>query len=46
MTGGTAARRVSVDLAGTRELVLIVIDAGDGAAYDHADWADLQASCN
>ena len=46
MTGGTAARRVSVDLAGTSELVLIVTDAGDGAAYDHADWADLQASCN
>jgi alpha-galactosidase len=46
MTGGAAARSISVDLNGAAELALVVTDAGDGAAYDHADWADLRASCN
>ena len=45
ITGGTPARSVSVDLTGVSELALIVTDAGDGPAYDHADWANLQASC-
>jgi hypothetical protein len=36
----TPAKRVSVPLAGACELRLVVEDAGDGNACDHADWAD------
>jgi alpha-galactosidase len=46
ITGSTAARSVSVDVTGARELALIVTDADDGPYYDHADWAQLQATCN
>ena len=38
--GGQAAVPVGVDLAGARELVLRVFDAGDGESYDQADWAE------
>ena len=31
---------VRVDLHGATEFVLRVLDAGDGTAYDQADWAD------
>jgi alpha-galactosidase len=31
---------VQVELHGTTEFVLRVLDAGDGPAYDQADWAD------
>jgi hypothetical protein len=34
------AKRVSVALTGISELKLVVTDAGDGIACDHADWAD------
>jgi len=40
MRPATPARRVSVSLAGVRELKLIATDAGDGRDYDHADWAE------
>jgi alpha-galactosidase len=36
------AATVDVKLDGIRTLVLIVRDAGDGTAFDHADWADAQ----
>ncbi len=46
VTGATPPRSVLVNLAGAAEVALIVTDAGDGPAFDHADWADLRASCN
>ncbi len=42
MRGDTPARRVSVALAGVRELKLVVTDAGDGNKDDYADWADAR----
>src|SRR5207245_8541255 len=40
--GGDAAARVSLSVAGAHELRLVVIDDGDGLAFDHADWANAQ----
>jgi alpha-galactosidase len=40
MKGGDPAKAVSVDLTGVKLLILTVGEAGDGIAYDHADWAD------
>ena len=37
---------LSVNLAGKNELALIVGDAGDGTASDHADWANALLTCN
>ncbi|HTJ79435.1 MAG TPA: NPCBM/NEW2 domain-containing protein [Rariglobus sp.] len=37
---GDAAKKADVSLKGIRVLSLEVTDAGDGIAYDHADWAD------
>lgn len=42
MTGATAAKRISVNVAGRKELWLVVTDAGDGRPYDHANWADAR----
>ena len=42
MRAGDAARDCEVDLAGVKSLVLEVSDAGDGANWDHADWADAK----
>src|SRR5690349_247303 len=36
---GDAAKEVSVPLAGVKQLLLLVEDAGDGISCDHADWA-------
>jgi hypothetical protein len=36
----TPAKRVRVPLTGASELQLVVTDAGDGIACDHADWAE------
>lgn len=36
------ARSVNVDLKGFVYLDLIVSDAGDGMAYDHADWCEAR----
>jgi glucose/arabinose dehydrogenase len=46
MTGTTASQNVSVSVTGAAELALIVTDAGDGVAYDHADWADARVVCS
>lgn len=40
MTRASAARQVSVSLAGAQVLSLVVTDAGDGITWDHANWAD------
>jgi hypothetical protein len=45
MTGVSASKSVSVSIAGASQLRLVVTDAGDGAAYDHADWADARLGC-
>ena len=40
LRAGDAAKLCAVDLSGVKNLVLKVADAGDGEAWDHADWAD------
>lgn len=42
MVGGTPAKEASLDLRGIKTLLLQVTDAGDGVAYDHANWADAR----
>lgn len=39
MRGGDAAKVLSADLTGAKQLLLKVTDAGDGNSHDHADWA-------
>ncbi|MBL8210688.1 MAG: NPCBM/NEW2 domain-containing protein [Bryobacterales bacterium] len=46
MTGNSNTLSVNVDLTGRNELRLIVNDAGNGIAYDHADWANARIRCN
>jgi hypothetical protein len=45
LTGASETRAVSVSLAGKSELRLIVTNAGDGDAFDHADWARPILTC-
>lgn len=42
MRTNTPAKTMSVDLRGAKTLLLNVTDAGDGGAYDHADWAEAR----
>jgi hypothetical protein len=44
VTGSTATRTVSVNVAGKRELVLTVVSSPSRKA-DHADWADARVTC-
>ena len=44
--GGDDAREVQVNLAGARELVLVVSDAGDGISFDQSDWGEASISMN
>jgi len=37
---GDEARQADVDLAGVKTGILLVDSAGDGIAYDHANWAE------
>ena len=39
LTGKSPVRHASVDVTGKNQLKLVVTDGGDGASYDHADWA-------
>lgn len=39
MTGDSATKSISVDVAGRRDVQLVVTDGGDGNYHDHADWA-------
>jgi alpha-galactosidase len=39
---GQPAQPVDLEVKGRERLVLVVSDAGDGASYDHADWADAR----
>jgi glucose/arabinose dehydrogenase len=45
MTATSATKPLTVDLTGKTTLQLVVTDGGDGADYDHADWADAQITC-
>lgn len=45
MTGASATRHLDVNIGGAGEVRLVVTDAGDGRAYDHADWANPSLSC-
>jgi alpha-galactosidase len=42
MRANEAAKTFTVELAGVKTLLLEVSDAGDGNAFDHADWADAK----
>jgi alpha-galactosidase len=39
MRGGQEAKLISVDVAGVKQMTLIVSGDTDGINYDHADWA-------
>ena len=45
LTGSSPGVPVSISVNGFNELALIVSDAGNGAAYDHADWANASVTC-
>ncbi len=40
MRGDSETKKVSIDVTGRHELRLVMTDAGDGADYDHAGWAN------
>jgi len=40
--GLAAAKQFSISVAGVQQLRLVVTSAGDGDAYDHADWANAR----
>jgi RHS repeat-associated protein len=42
MTPTSPTKTVNVNVAGKRELKLVVTQAGDGPTWDHADWADAR----
>ncbi len=46
VSGSSAAKNISVNLAGKSDLQLSVVDDGDGLAYDHADWAVPRITCS
>ncbi|MFC9331643.1 NPCBM/NEW2 domain-containing protein, partial [Kitasatospora sp. NPDC057015] len=45
LTGADAPKPLQADLTGGQNVTLRVTDAGNGNAYDHADWADAKLSC-
>lgn len=46
LTGTSAAIPISVNVQGVSTLDLVVTDAGDGNAYDHADWGGARLMAN
>ncbi|MFD3328089.1 NPCBM/NEW2 domain-containing protein [Streptomyces sp. NPDC058701] len=46
LTAADAARTLTTDLTGAREITLAVTDAGNGNAYNHADWAEPVITCS
>ena len=46
LSGASASVPVDVDVSGRSVLRLVVTEAGDGGAYDHADWADARVVCS
>jgi hypothetical protein len=45
LSGASASVPVDVDVSGRGVLRLVVTEAGNGGAYDHADWADARVVC-
>ena len=45
LTGSSPGVPVSVAVNGFNELALIVTDGGNGAFFDHADWANASVTC-
>ena len=43
--GTDGPKAVSVNVSGVSNLRLVVTNAGDGASFDHADWAAAKVSC-
>jgi beta-galactosidase len=43
--GPQASVPIAADISGVARLTLVVTKAGDGNAWDHADWADARLSC-
>jgi hypothetical protein len=41
-TGFSPTRSITLNVSGKSTLRLVVSDAGDGNAFDHADWADAK----
>ena len=44
VTSALSAKTINVSVAGRANLRLVVTDAGNGTAYDWADWADARLS--
>ncbi len=42
MRGTTATKQATLNVAGKRELRLVVTNGGDNLNYDHADWANAR----
>lgn len=42
MTGATATKAIAINTVGKTTLKLVVTDGGDGADFDHADWANAK----
>jgi NPCBM/NEW2 domain len=45
MKRGMGAQNLKIDLRGAERLQLVATDAGDGVAFDHANWANAQIMC-
>ncbi|MGH9630263.1 MAG: NPCBM/NEW2 domain-containing protein [Bryobacteraceae bacterium] len=45
MNASSPTQTLNLNIQGKNELRLVVTDAGDGPAYDHADWAGARISC-
>ncbi|HVT90262.1 MAG TPA: NPCBM/NEW2 domain-containing protein [Tepidisphaeraceae bacterium] len=42
MTGSSATKQITLDVTGVQTLRLVVTNGGDGADFDHADWANAR----
>ena len=42
MRGGDEAARFTLGITGVPQLILVVENAGDGNAFNHADWVELE----
>jgi glucose/arabinose dehydrogenase len=45
LSGASASVPVDVDVSGRSSLRLVVTEAGNGGAYDHADWGEARLVC-
>ena len=46
VTAATFTRQIALNVAGRKELKLVVTDAGDGRAFDYAVWAEARVERN